>query len=97
MKHTANDSKPRRRRITFELHAPEAKEAYLVGEFTGWDRTALPMKKNGNGVWVKQVLLPPGQFEYKFFVDSRWMADPRNDRTCPNGFGSANSIVNVLA
>ena len=85
-----------RRRITFELYAPEAREAFLVGEFNQWDCQAHPMKSNGNGVWTKRMLLPPGQFAYKFFVDSQWVADPHNERTRPDGFGSLNSVVNVL-
>jgi hypothetical protein len=41
------------------------------------------------------VLLPEGRFEYKFVVDHRWQTDPANDRYCPNGLGSLNSVLEV--
>jgi 1,4-alpha-glucan branching enzyme len=55
-----------RRRITFKLEAPEAKEAILVGDFNSWDLKKHTMKKDDKGRWAKIVTLAPGGYEYKF-------------------------------
>lgn len=87
--------KTKRKRISFSLNAAGANEVYLVGDFNGWNTGTHPMKNNGKGKWAKQLLLSEGTFEYKFVVDDRWVADPENMQTCPNCFGTQNSIVHV--
>ena len=87
---------PKKRKITFSLENIEAQQVYLVGDFNGWDVGAHPMKHSGNGKWKKQLVLPQGQFEYKFLADDQWLSDPNNERTCPNCFGTKNSVVNVI-
>ena len=95
MKTSAAVKKNRKRRITFSLESDTAKSVHLVGEFNDWKVGAHAMTNKGEGVWVKSVLLPEGQFEYKFIVDEQWVADPLNERCCPNCFGTRNSIVHV--
>jgi 1,4-alpha-glucan branching enzyme len=85
-----------RRKITFSLVAPQAREVYLVGEFNQWRAGVHPMRNEGNGVWRKSLMLPEGKFEYKFLVDSQWLADPANERVCTNCFGTKNSVVSVV-
>jgi 1,4-alpha-glucan branching enzyme len=87
--------KIKKEKMSFSLEDVNAKEVYLVGEFNNWKQDAHPMKNNGKGKWAKQVLLSEGTFEYKFLVDNQWMVDPKNKRTCPNCFGTQNSIVSV--
>ena len=53
------------------------------------------MKSNGNGMWNKSVMIPPGRYEYKFLVDRQWKEDPQNDRMCLNGFGTYNNVLNL--
>ena len=96
MHHTITKQKSKKRRITFSVNAADAKAVSLVGEFNNWKAGAHPMKNDGSGKWVKPVLLPAGQFEYKFLVDNQWVEDPRNERTCTNCFGTRNNIVNVV-
>ena len=83
------------RRITFSLEAADAREVYLAGEFNDWSPTKSPMKKSTDGKWKKQLLLPPGEFEYKFLVDDQWIEDPQNDDARPNCFGTWNSLLNI--
>lgn len=40
----------------FREWLPGAKDVYLFGDFNGWQRTQLPLKKDGCGVW--SVFLP---------------------------------------
>jgi 1,4-alpha-glucan branching enzyme len=95
MKSASTTAKVKKRRVTFSLDAPGAAAVGLAGEFNGWDPSAHPMKRDGEGRWRRQVLLPEGRFEYKFVVDHRWQTDPANDRYCPNGLGSLNSVLEV--
>ena len=53
------------------------------------------MKSDGNGAWVRNVIIPPGEYEYKFIVDGQWKEDPQNDQLALNCFGTYNNIINV--
>ncbi|MEJ2655705.1 MAG: isoamylase early set domain-containing protein [Desulfobacterales bacterium] len=88
-------NKIKRRKITFSFESLDAKEVILMGNFNNWNPKKHPMKKDMNGKWTKAVLLPPGQYEYKFLVDGNWKQDPQNDRICPNNFGTYNSVFNI--
>ena len=87
--------KVKRRRVTFSLEATQAKEVILTGDFNNWDPKIHPMKTDGNGLWNKTVMIPPGKYEYKFLIDGDWKEDPQNAQTCPNCFGTQNSIINL--
>lgn len=95
MKKSISKQKTKRKKVRFSCVAVEANDVHLVGEFNAWKAGAHPMRNDGKGVWVKHLFLPEGRFEYKFLVDNRWVADPQNERSCPNCFGSENSIVVV--
>ncbi len=59
---------------------PQARQVSVAGTFNGWSATASPLVRQGNA-WVAEVEVEPGQLEYKFVVDGRWMLDPANPRT----------------
>jgi 1,4-alpha-glucan branching enzyme len=83
----------KRRRVALTLNAPKAKEVILMGDFNKWNAKIHPMKRTKGGVWEKIVMLPPGRYEYKFFVDGQWWTDPKNEQTCYNCFGTQNSVI----
>lgn len=87
--------KIKRQKITFSFESSNAKEVILMGDFNNWNRKKHPMKKDDNGKWTKALILPPGQYEYKFLVDGQWQQDPQNNRICPNNFGSYNNVFNL--
>jgi 1,4-alpha-glucan branching enzyme len=87
--------KIKRKKVTFSVDLSGAKEVILMGDFNNWNSKKHLMKKDGNGVWNKAVILPPGSYEYKFLVDGQWKEDPQNDQTCLNCFGSHNNILNL--
>lgn len=87
--------KSNKRRVIFSLEAPTANEVSLGGDFNNWGIQAHLMKKDANGVWKKTLVLAPARYEYKFLVDGRWRNDPKNDKTCPNCFGTQNNVINV--
>jgi len=85
---------PTHRTVHFELNAPGAREVYLAGSFDGWKPTSLPLFRMDNGIWVKELVLEPGEYEYLFVVDGVWTPDPAAARV-PNPFGGQNSWISV--
>ncbi len=59
---------------------PKADELVLTGNFNGWDKNDLRMKKEKDG-WSVPLSLKPGNYEYKFVVDKKWKVDPSNPHT----------------
>ena len=85
----------KRRRVTFLFDAAAAGEVILMGDFNNWNPKKHAMKNDGHGKWNKTVMLAPGRYEYKFFVDGEWKEDPRNSQTCSNCFGTQNSVLHL--
>jgi 1,4-alpha-glucan branching enzyme len=74
----------------------DAKKVFLVGDFNNWSPRSDPMKDlNGDGHWTLFYPLRPGRYQYKFIVDDRWIPDPLNTDSAPDGFGDINSVVTV--
>ena len=90
-----SEPKSKRRKITFSLTSPDAKEVILMGDFNQWNAKVHPMKKNKAGVWEKATLLFPGTYEYRFIVDGQWENDPNNAQTRTNQFGTKNNFIVV--
>ncbi len=88
-------AKIKRRKVSFSLHSSDAQEVILLGDFNNWSPQKHPMKRDGNGIWNKAVMLPPGKYEYKFLIDGQWQEDPHNGQICPNCFGTHNSVIDL--
>lgn len=88
---------PKRRRIEFRIEMPEARQVILMGDFNQWNPKIHPMRKDPDGVWRKTVMIFPGHYEYRFWVDGEWVNDPNNLKRCPNCFGSENNVIEVKA
>lgn len=82
--------------IAFRLHAPEAKEVFIVGDFNNWKANdANRLTRDGDGYWVKRVALRPGTYHYKFVIDGKWKEDPENPIKEKNNFGGYNSLIEI--
>ena len=80
----------------FRYVSADAKKVYLVGDFNNWSPKSDPMKDlNGDGHWSLFYPLRPGDYQYKFIVDDRWIPDPLNPDGISDGFGDINSVVKV--
>lgn len=79
----------------FTLKAGMEQSVELRGNFRdgGW-QAGVPMEREAD-VWTATVPIPWGaSVQYKFFVDGqRWMLDPANSQSVPDGRGNTNSIV----
>jgi hypothetical protein len=79
--------------ILFRLKGfPDAKNVVLSGNFNAWNTGELYMDKIPGG-WQLYYVLGPGNYEYKFIVDGKWMTDPAN----PNTTGSGETQNSFLA
>ncbi|HYH03731.1 MAG TPA: hypothetical protein VEC37_11550, partial [Bacillota bacterium] len=79
----------------FELEGhTNAKKVFLAGSFNQWNAKSLPMLPTGNG-WQIPVYLAEGTHTYKFVVDNRWIADPRNNERMDDGAGGFNSVIRL--
>ena len=63
--------------VTFRVWAPHATSVAVAGNFNGWNPGELQMEKSSGG-WQLNYVLAPGNYEYKFIVDGKWMTDPAN-------------------
>lgn len=84
------------RQVTFSIHAPDAKEIYLVGDFNQWkiDKTWQLSRQNEER-WEKRMDLIPGKYKYKFVVDGEWVMDSQNHEREANAFGTYDSIISL--
>ena len=87
----------KKKKVTFELMAPEAKNVLLAGDFNSWDTSSITLKKSKKGLWKTSTTLTPGRYEYKFVVDGEWWTDPGNPDTVQNTYGGVNSVKSVTS
>ena len=87
--------KIKKRKVTFSMNSSDAEEVILMGDFNNWNPKKHPMQKDRNGMWVKSVIISPGNYEYKFLVDGQWKEDPKNGHTCSNCFGTYNNVFSL--
>jgi len=87
--------------VTFSIppeQAAGATCAHLVGDFTNWDRNALPMKRTKDAGFQISISLDVGrEFLFRYLFDnSRWDNDWQADRYVTSPYhDSENSIVAV--
>ena len=100
MKHSKHHDKarsegPRLEPVRFEFTHPTATTVCLAWTFNDWNAETKPMHPIGGGRWLKETVLPPGNYEYCLVVDGQWITDPLANETVPNPFGGRNSILEV--
>jgi len=95
MRNTDQVKTVNRRRVLFSIGDDQAHKVAVIGDFNEWSHASHPMKSDGNGLWQKIMMLPPGKYEYKFLVDGQWRTDPNNPDQCANCYGTFNNILHV--
>ncbi len=81
--------------VTFTLEAPSAQSVSVAGDFNGWDSESHSMKKTKEGLWKLTLSLPPGSYQYQFYVDGIWQVDPAAKVHVPNPFGGENAVIEI--
>lgn len=70
----------------------KANKVLLSGSFNNWDEKELKMQPSSDG-WAISMYLMEGLHTYKFIIDGKWIQDPLNSRSRPDGEGSVNSVI----
>ena len=83
------------RLIHIEYHDPNAKAVFIAGTFNDWHPGVTEMIARDHGVWVKDIALAPGRYEYRLVVDDCWIEDPRAVSFVENPYDGRNSVLNV--
>ncbi len=84
-----------RHAVHVEFSHPTATAVAIAGTFNEWRPGATPMVAMGEGRWLKELVLPPGRYEYLFVADGQWLTDPLAPATVANPFGGVNSVLTV--
>jgi hypothetical protein len=93
--------------VTFRylpLPGEEVISVSLRGTFNDWGEW--PMELQPDGSWAITVCLPPGEYEYKFFINGQWPqdmstgrgggpVDPEAHGYVDDGFGGKNAVRRV--
>ncbi len=88
------------RSVTFTFKPAQAAQSVSVaGQFNDWAAGKTPLTDDGTGTWSTTMLLPPGDYQYKFVVNgTQWTQDTAGqDDQAADGFGGNNSIKRVDA
>ena len=91
-KKLSKETKPKTKKVQFNLFAPEAGRVFLVGDFNNWNVDNLPLKKANKRTWEVSIALSPGRYEYRFWGDGVWYDNPNAPERVENPFGSQNCV-----
>ncbi|WP_232473502.1 alpha-amylase family glycosyl hydrolase [Thermococcus profundus] len=81
--------------FVYEPKNKTVKRVSLRGTFNSWGQWY--MRKTINGTWVLKTCLKPGTYQYKFYIDGRWVedmsaVDPTADGYVDDGYGGKNAL-----
>ena len=93
---SAKASTASKKRVTFELNAEPGINVPIAGSFNDWkcDKKTL-VDKNSDGTYRCTMMLSPGTYEYKFYINDTWCVDPANPNFTQNELGTLNSVIVV--
>lgn len=85
------------RLVRLMFDAPHARRVAVAGDFNRWDAEATVLtRERGSRSWSVTLALRDGEHRYAFVVDgTRWVPDPRAERTAPGEDGRIYSLLNV--
>lgn len=70
------------REHNFVIHAPDAQEVFVVGDFNSWDATNNgTLTRGAGGYWALQLRIPNRPQHYLFVVDRELVVDPHASGT----------------
>jgi hypothetical protein len=81
--------------VRFRLHAPQASEVAVAGDFNGWSSETHVLLRSEGGWWELTVTVPPGSYQYIYVVDGEWTTPPQATATLDDGFGGRNGLFLV--
>ncbi|WP_109302359.1 glycogen-binding domain-containing protein [Aquimarina sp. AU474] len=83
--------------VTFTLNGYEdAKKVVLSGSFNKWNEDIFRLSKTED-CWTLTLKIKPGEYQYKFIIDGKWIEDPENPNKKVNEFNGFNSVIDIRA
>jgi chromosome partitioning protein len=79
-------------RVRFVYQDGAAEQVHIAGTFNDWQPE--PCEQAGDA-WERRISVPAGTYQYRFVVDGRWVADPRNPVKVADAFGGHNSVFEI--
>jgi len=87
------------REVVVHFRDSGAHDVRIAGDFNGWvpDKgvRSLIESEDGQRIWTKILLLPPGRYQYRYVVDGEWREDPDNPEAVSSRVGGRNSVLVV--
>lgn len=80
----------------FKFFRPEAKHVFLTGDFNDWRTSQLRMVRQDDGYWVLRMVLPTGDYKFRYVSDGVWFTDYAAFGIEPGRFG-LDSVVHMTA
>lgn len=96
---TYEDGQP----VYLGVFAPQAQTVSLIGSWQGWQPQQLQLRPTNKGWWHGIILLPPGQYTYRFWINPatdaapRWCPDPENPIRQEGGYQTDHSVLIIGA
>jgi len=81
--------------VKFTYFAPRAISVSVAGSFNNWTPGSFRLEIDRAGQWCGTMMLKPGTYQYRFFVNGQWTDDPHAKKTVPNEFGAKNAVLEV--
>ena len=83
-------------KVTFKYTGAAGSSVYLAGSMNGWSTTANKMTESPAGVYTCTIELAPGEYQYKYVVNSNnWCKDSANEFEIIEAGGNSNSLAIV--
>jgi 1,4-alpha-glucan branching enzyme len=60
--------------VEFRFFRAGARHVSLAGDFNQWAEQ-LPMRRDGEGWWVIELKLAPGDYRFRYVADGTWYTD----------------------
>lgn len=95
MEEALKEELPRLTEVVFSIFAPEAKEAYVAGDFNNWKIDDNGRLINDSGTWSRKIPLNSGRYRYRFVIDGNWIEDFNNPAKEINPFGEPDSLIEI--
>lgn len=74
-----------------------ANSVSVAGDFNGWSKEDLPLKRGKDGSWSASIDLESNRdYQFRYVVDgNEWVNEPEADLFIHNGIGEENSVVSL--
>lgn len=93
---TKKAERPKKKKVKFVVESEAGKTVSVAGTFNNWNTShKVLVDEKDEGIYVGTMLLAPGTYEYKFFINDTWCIDPANPNFSPNDMGTLNSLLVV--